>query len=167
MKLITFSLLLTATVACATTTTTTTEEATMSSATTTATNAERICAEECAWWDRCGVQTLAVCTPRCLRRYVNQGETLREKYVAHAETCFPSLTCSQIDDVCLEHWGADQDIAEMHACIDRNAECGGSFYGLCYAIPALTDVARATAAACLTQDCARAKRCVKQSLGVN
>ena len=168
MKLIAFSLLLTAAVAC-TAASSTDETSTSNVTTTAATNDQRICTNECDWRDRCGTQTYAACMTSCTHRYVNHGVSLREEYVANAEKCFPTLTCSQTDDYCLERWCLDQPVPEVNACLVKKAHCGsGSFDSdLCVAIPALTDAARADAKTCFTADCANVRSCVKQAVGVN
>lgn len=169
MKLIAFSLLLAATVACTTATSTDQTSASSNSSITTtgATNDVRICSSECGWRERCGTQTFDTCMASCQGRYVNNGDRLREEYVANAETCFPSLSCSDIDDKCLERWGVTKTVPEMDKCLARSAFCGSRFTkGICYAIPALVDDARDDARACLNLECEKIHSCVQNALGV-
>ena len=166
MKLLAISFLVTATVAC---TASTTDEASTSSAATAApTNDERLCTQECAWRDRCGSETYAACLPSCLRRYTNHGVSLREEFVARVEGCFPALTCSQFDDACYSLVGDYASVPEVRACLARYQSCSAAFSDdHCYTIGALTDAARADAAACLTEDCGRVSRCMKRAIGEN
>lgn len=89
--------------------------------------------------------------------------------MSYAEQCFPSLSCSAIDDVCLETtFGVTSTpgaLPEVAACVDRSAQCGAVRESTCFKIANLTDEARAVARLCNAEPCDRAKACLMRAFG--
>lgn len=146
-----------------------------------------MCTAYCDWEKRCSATPANDCHAECQKDFSRADGKLSSSYGTMFESCFQGLACTEKDDACVANFGgadpAFPNIPEVTACEEKRDECsqpatttdGGTGTApttawsddYCLSLTALTQDARSSANACLSQPCAGIRDCLIQAGAFN